>query len=137
MARSKTALSDLLNILSRLQSSPLPARRRFPGQKAAIPARHWQWRACYCQANTPPTFRPVNNSLCDHVALHDSAKNIDQNRPHLFVCDQNLESFRHLLFRGTATDVEKIGGTTAVKLDDVHCRHSQACAVNETADISI
>ena len=49
----------------------------------------------------------INYSLRNHVALHDSAKNIYQNRLHLLVRDQNLESFRHLLFRGTTTNVEK------------------------------
>ena len=82
-------------------------------------------------------FRGINNPLRDHVALHDAAENVHQNRLHFFVRDQNFESFRHLLLRRTATDIEKIRGIAAVKFDDVHRGHGQAGAINETGDISV
>ena len=82
-------------------------------------------------------FHRVDNPLRDHVASHDSAKNVYQDRFHVFVRDQNLERFGHLLFGRAAADIEKVGRAAAVKLDDVHRRHGQTGAVHQTGDVSV
>ena len=79
----------------------------------------------------------VDNSLCDHVAFHDAAENIHEDCLHIFVGDQNLECFSHLVFGRATADIEEISWAAAVKLDDVHRGHGQAGTINQTRDVTV
>jgi hypothetical protein len=72
--------------------------------------------------------------LCDDVATHDTAKNVDQNRMNLaFVRSNDFERFRNLIDRSAASNVKlkipnlsldlkayKIGWLSSMQLDYVH-----------------
>ena len=77
-----------------------------------------------------------HNAFGDGVAAHDAAKNIDQNGFHVPVLEHDLERLGHLLGRGTAAYVEKVGGLAAVQLDGVHGRHGQPRTIDHAADVA-
>src|SRR5665213_4424353 len=54
----------------------------------------------------------------DDVALHDAAKNVDQNSLHMRVAQNDAKGRRDLFLGRAAADVEKIGGQAAEVLDD-------------------
>jgi hypothetical protein len=71
------------------------------------------------------------------VALHDSAKDIDQNGLDLGVLEHDLEGFGHFLGSGAATHVQEVCGLGAKQLDGVHRCHGQTCTVHQTTDVAI
>src|SRR3989339_573132 len=71
------------------------------------------------------------------VALHDAAKDVDQNGLDLGVFQHDLEGFRNLLGGGTAAHVQEVGGLGTKQLDGVHGRHGQASAVHQAANIAV
>src|SRR4029434_5020990 len=56
-------------------------------------------------------LRGVHHSTSNDIAPHDTAKNVDEDRLHILVGQENLERASHLVRIGSATDVEEIGGT--------------------------
>ncbi len=83
------------------------------------------------------SFAAATTPLGDHVALHDAAEDVDQDRLHVRVGEDDLEGRRHLLGGGAAADVEEVRRLAAVVLDDVHRRHRQAGAVHHAADVAV
>ena len=51
-----------------------------------------------------------HHALCDDVATHDAAEDVDENAFHVRIGQDDLERRRHFLFRGAAADVQEIGG---------------------------
>ena len=82
-------------------------------------------------------FHRVDDALGDDVALHDTTKDIHEDRFDVAVGNQNLEGFGDLLFRRATPDVEEIGRATAGVLNDVHRPHGQTGTIDETGDIAI
>ena len=82
-------------------------------------------------------FHGIDDALGDDVALHNPAKNIDQNRFHAAVGDKDFECFRDLLLAGATAHIEEVGGFAAVVFDDIHRSHGQSGAVHEAGDVSI
>src|SRR5690606_18595831 len=65
----------------------------------------------------------VDQPFGDHVAAHDAAEYVDEDRLELLVPEHDLERLGHLFGGGAAADVEKVGRLGAVQLDDVHGGH--------------
>ena len=78
-----------------------------------------------------------DNAFGDDVALHDATENVHQNTFDVLVFQNQLERGSDLLFVRAAADVEKVRGFAAGEFDDVHCRHREACAVDEAADVAV
>lgn len=57
------------------------------------------------------------------VASHDAAKDVDKDGRDLGVARNQGEGFLDGLWRGTTSDVEKVGGFATVELDNVHGCH--------------
>src|SRR3990167_4265515 len=72
----------------------------------------------------------------DDVAAHDAAEDVDQHRLDVAVGEDDLERLGHHFRRGAATDVEKVGGLSAMQLDQVHGRHRQTRAIDHAADVA-
>src|SRR3954452_980344 len=75
-----------------------------------------------------------SNALGDHVALHDTTEDVDEDPLHVGIGSDDLEGGRHLFLAGAAADVEEVGRRHAVELDDVHRRHRETGAVDHAAD---
>src|SRR5690606_29225811 len=76
-------------------------------------------------------------ALCDNIAAHDAAEDVDQDALHCRIGGDDLERCRHLLLGGAAANVEEVCRLCAVELDDVHRRHGKACAVDHAADVAV
>ena len=82
-------------------------------------------------------FYRIDDSLSDDVAFHDAAENIDEDRFHALVGNQNFKGLGDLLLGGAAADIEEVRRLAPVVLDDVHRGHGQAGTIHEAGDISI
>jgi hypothetical protein len=73
----------------------------------------------------------------DRVALHDAAKDVDQDGLDLLVLEHDLEGFGDLLGRGAAAHVQEVGRLGAKQLDGVHGGHGQTGAIDQAADVAV
>src|SRR5690606_18955183 len=78
-----------------------------------------------------------DHAFGDHIATHDAAEDVHQDGFHVGILQHDLEGFRHLLCRGTATDVQEVGRLAAEQLDGVHGGHRQASTVHEATDVAV
>ena len=79
----------------------------------------------------------MDDALRDHVAADDAAEDVHQDRAHVLVRENQIESFGDTLARCAAADVEEVGGRAAVQLDQVHRRHGEAGAVDHAGDVAV
>jgi hypothetical protein len=78
-----------------------------------------------------------NYTLCNHIALHYSAKNVDKYSFDLWVLGQNFESCSHLIsFRATA-NIQKVSWLTALQLNYIHSRHSETSSIDHATDVAV
>lgn len=70
------------------------------------------------------------------IAAENTAEDVDEDSFDLGVFVKKLEGLGELLTLGAATDVQEVGGLTAVELDDVHRGHGESSTVDEAADVS-
>src|SRR5689334_934885 len=73
----------------------------------------------------------------DDIAVHDAAENIDEDRLHRGVAEDDLERGRDLLLARAAADVEEVGRAGAEVLDDIHRGHGEAGAVDQAGDAAV
>ncbi|KAF1773441.1 hypothetical protein GQ600_1002 [Phytophthora cactorum] len=73
----------------------------------------------------------------DHIAAHDAAENVDQDRLDLVIAVQDLEGLLHLLLGGASAHIQEVSGRAAVQRDDVHRGHGQTGSVHQTADVAV
>src|SRR5690606_27807186 len=78
-----------------------------------------------------------DHAFGDHVATHDAAEDVHQNRLHIGILQHDLEGFGHLLGRGATADVQEVGRFAAEQLDGVHSGHRQTRAVHQAADVAV
>ncbi len=71
------------------------------------------------------------------VDAKDAAEDIDQDRFHLRIGDQDAKGVLDLLGARAAAHVEKVRGSSARVMDDVHRRHRETGAVHHAADASV
>eukprot|EP00760_Papus_ankaliazontas_P005597 PhM_4_TR12668/c0_g1_i1/m.74664 len=79
----------------------------------------------------------VHDALRDRIALHNAAEDVHEDALNLRVALNDLDGGRDLVGLGTAADVEEVRGAAAVQRDDVHRRHREPGAVDETADVAV
>src|SRR5690606_27239761 len=79
----------------------------------------------------------ADDAFRNHVTAHDAAEDIDQNRFHIGVGEDDLEGFGHTLLGGATAHVEEVGRAATVQLHDVHGTHGQTYAVHHAADVAI
>jgi hypothetical protein len=65
----------------------------------------------------------IDDAIGDQVAAHDAAEDVDQDRAHLWIGQDQLKRRGHAIAGRTAADVEKVRRPAAVQLDQVHGRH--------------
>src|SRR5207253_2501079 len=82
-------------------------------------------------------LRRLHDAGSHNVASHDAAENVDQNRSHSVIRKKNPKRVFDLLCGRAAADVEEVRGAAARKLDDVHCGHGQAGAVDHARHIAV
>ena len=68
------------------------------------------------------------------VDAQNAAEDVDEDRLHILVGEQDLEGVLDLLLRCAAAHVEKVGRAAAGVLNDVHRGHGQAGAVDHAGD---
>src|SRR5205085_1120887 len=78
--------------------------------------------------------RRADHALGDAVAAHDPAEDVDEDRFHVLVAEDDAERVGYLFGAGAAADVEEVRGLAAGQLDDVHGGHGQPRAVDHAAD---
>eukprot|EP00160_Parvularia_atlantis_P014094 Unigene3303_Nuclearia_a/m.10131 Unigene3303_Nuclearia_a/g.10131 ORF Unigene3303_Nuclearia_a/g.10131 Unigene3303_Nuclearia_a/m.10131 type:complete len:320 (-) Unigene3303_Nuclearia_a:456-1415(-) len=81
--------------------------------------------------------RRTEDAQRDRVALHNAAKDVDEDALDLLVRRDDLERLLHHALGRAAADVEEVGRRAAVQLDDVHGGHREAGAVDEAADVAV
>lgn len=93
----------------------------------------------------PNIGRCVDHTHCNHIASddatshvvkhhivsnartqipHNASKYIDQDRLHLFVRIEKLESLLHLRFRGASSNIQEVCGIASFKLQAVQIRNT-------------
>ena len=82
-------------------------------------------------------FGGVDDALGDDVAAHDAAEDVDEDAFDGGVGEDDFEGFGDGFFGGGASDVEEVGGVSAVVLDGVHGGHGEAGAVDEAPDRAV
>ncbi|ABA49494.1 hypothetical protein BURPS1710b_0976 [Burkholderia pseudomallei 1710b] len=82
-------------------------------------------------------LRARDHAFRDHVAAHDAAEDVHEDRLQARVLQHQLERFGDLLGRRAAADVEEVRRLAAEQLDRIHRRHRQARAVHEAADVAV
>ena len=78
-----------------------------------------------------------DDSFSDNIAPHNATEDVDKDSVHFRVSGDDLESLLHLVSRGPASNIEKVGRAASVEFDDVHGGHGQAGTVHHAADISV
>src|SRR5690606_13183719 len=78
-----------------------------------------------------------DDALGDHVAAHDAAEDVNEDRLDLVRGEDQLEGFGHALLGGAAAHVEEVGRRTAFQLDHVHRGHRKTGAVDHAADVAV
>src|SRR5690606_16501078 len=78
-----------------------------------------------------------DDALGDHVAAHDAAEDVDEDRLHVLVRQDQLERLGHALLVGAAAHVQEVGRFAALELDHVHRRHRKPGAVDHAADVAV
>ena len=78
-----------------------------------------------------------NHTLGDHVAFHDAAENIDQNRFEVRIFEHDFEGFGDFFRTRATAHIEEVRWFATVQLDGIHRGHCQTRAINQTADIAI
>src|SRR5580692_2556130 len=81
--------------------------------------------------------RGLDHACGQRVDAQDAAENVDQHSLHTLVAEQNFERVCNLLGACASAHIEKIRGHAAGVLDDVHCGHGQAGAVDHAADAAV
>ena len=79
----------------------------------------------------------VDQSLCDSITPHDTAKDIDKDRRNLGIRRDKLKGTLDSFRCGTSTNVEEVGWCTTVQFDDIHSGHSKTGTIDKAADITI
>ena len=78
-----------------------------------------------------------DDALGEHVTAEDAAEDIDKDNPDAGITLQELEGGGDHLFRGTATDIEEVGGAPAGGLQEIHRGHGEPGPVDHAADIAV
>lgn len=79
----------------------------------------------------------ADEALSDGVAADDTTEDVDEDGGDLGVGGDEVESALDGLGGGSATDVEEVGGRTAVELDNVHGGHGKTGTVDEAANVTV
>src|SRR3990170_4838358 len=79
----------------------------------------------------------LHNSLGDHVAPHDAAEDVDQDRLYVRVGDDQPECVGHLLGGCPPSHVEEVCRRPAAHLDHVHRRHRESRSVDHATDVPV
>ncbi len=75
-------------------------------------------------------FNCCDDAGRNDVAIHDAAKNVDQNSFDAGVAQNNFKRGGDLFLARAAADIEEIRRVAAKMLDDVHRRHRETGAVD-------
>ena len=78
-----------------------------------------------------------NQTLGDGIASHDTTKDVDEDGGDLGVAGDEVKGLLDGLGAGSTTDVEEVGGRSAVELDDIHGGHGEAGAVDQASNITV
>jgi hypothetical protein len=78
-----------------------------------------------------------DQTLGDGVTADDTTEDVDEDGSDLGVAGDEVERLPDGLGGGTATDVQEVGGRTAVQLDDVHGGHGKTGTVDEAANVTV
>lgn len=78
-----------------------------------------------------------DNSLRDHIALHNASKNIDENALNFRMSRQNFKCCLDLFSAGAAAHIQKVGWHASFQLNDVHGGHGKTCTVDHATNASI
>src|SRR5262245_60315109 len=78
-----------------------------------------------------------HHALRDQVAAHDAAEDVDEDRAHARVAQDQLEGLLHLLPVGPAAGVEEIRRAPTALLDHVERGHGETRAVHHAADVAV
>ena len=79
----------------------------------------------------------VDQPLCNRVASHDTAEDVDKDRRHFRIARDQIKSVLDCLRSGTSTNVEEVGRRSTVELDDIHGRHGQTGTVDQAANVTV
>src|SRR5690606_30597943 len=82
-------------------------------------------------------FHSTDYTFGNHVATHDTTKDIDEYGFYVGVRQDDLERFNHTLFGRTTAHIKEVSRLTAVQLHDVHGTHGQTGTVYHAADVAI
>ena len=86
---------------------------------------------------TPELVRRRDDALRDQIAAHDAAEDVDEDRLHVLVAQDQLEGFLDLLLVRAAARVEEVRRLAAAVVDHVERRHREARAVHHAADVAV
>ena len=90
------------------------------------------------QRNADMSFASgLDNAVCDDIAVHNSAENIDQDALDVLVAQNDSKGCGDLLLTGAPSHVQEVGWFAASKLYDVHRRHGQSCSIDEAGNVAI
>src|SRR4029079_10587107 len=79
----------------------------------------------------------LDHDLGDDVDPRHSAEDVDQDRLHRRVFEDDLERVHHPLGIVHRADVEEVGGLAASELNSVHGRHGKGGDVHDAADVPL
>jgi hypothetical protein len=79
----------------------------------------------------------LDQTLCNSITSHDTTEDVDEDGSDLGVACDEVESLANSLGCGTASNVQEVGGRTAVQLDNVHGGHGETGTVDEAANVSV
>src|SRR6185503_18312665 len=78
-----------------------------------------------------------HHAFGDEIAAHDSPEDVDEDRAHLLVGEDQLERRGHSLGGCAAANVEEVRRVAAVQLDQVHGGHRETRAVHHAGDVAV
>lgn len=79
----------------------------------------------------------ADQALRNGITSYNTAEDVDKDSCDFWIAGNEVECLLDSLRRGTSTNIKEIGWLTAVQLDNVHCCHCQAGAVDQAADVAV
>ena len=76
------------------------------------------------------TLYHANQSLRNSITSDNSAEDVHEDGCDFGIAGDEVESLLDCLGRGASTNVEEVGWGAPVQLDDVHCGHCKAGAID-------
>merc|ERR1719186_79885 len=79
----------------------------------------------------------IDYSVSNSSTVHNTPEYINKDCFHPFILCDDAERLLNLVLLDTPSNIQEVGWLSSIQFDDVHGSHSQACSINQAANVSV